>query len=79
LIASIRPVGQDERGARRAKVTLRDGEALQLDRAGDLGAGNAGMLIFSGGRERPEFVPWTDIEQVDFDRPSAMYPPLGGR
>jgi hypothetical protein len=23
-------------------------------------------------------VPWTDIEQVDFDRVPAMYPPPGG-
>src|SRR5688572_18258608 len=38
LIASITPVGREERGARRAKVTLHDGEELQLDRAGDLGA-----------------------------------------
>jgi len=79
LIASITPVGQEERGARRAKVTLHDGEELQLDRAGDLGAGNAGMLIFIDGRERPEYVQWTDIEQLDFHRPPAMYPPLGGR
>jgi alpha-D-ribose 1-methylphosphonate 5-phosphate C-P lyase len=52
---------------------------LQLDRTGDLGEGNAGMLIFAAGRERPEYVPWTDVEQIDFDRPPVMYPPLGGR
>jgi hypothetical protein len=22
-------------------------------------------------------VPWTDVAQVDLDRPPAMYPPLG--
>jgi hypothetical protein len=79
LIASITPVGQEERGIRRVKVTLHDGEELQLDRAGDLGAGNAGMLIFIDGRERPEYVQWSVIQQVDFHRPPAMYPPLGGR
>jgi hypothetical protein len=78
LVASIVPVGK-ERGARRAVVTLHDGEELQLDRAGDLGEGNGGMLIFIDGRERPEYVQWTDIEQIDFQRPPAMYPPLGGR
>ena len=57
LIASIAPVGREERGARRASVTLHDGEELQLERAGDLGEGNAGMLIFVDGRERPEYVP----------------------
>ncbi|HWN44391.1 MAG TPA: hypothetical protein VNW71_19360 [Thermoanaerobaculia bacterium] len=70
LIASIVPPG---------RVTLHDGEELQLERTGDLGEGNAGLLIFADGRQRPEYVPWTDVEQVDFDRPPAMYPPLGGR
>jgi hypothetical protein len=60
-------------------VTLHDGEELQLDRAGDLGERNAGMLIFIEGRERAEYVPWTDVEQVDFHRPPAMYPPLSSR
>jgi hypothetical protein len=36
------------------------------------------MLIFVEGRQRPEYVPWPDVEQVDFDRPRAMYPPLAG-
>ena len=79
LIASIVPPGREERGAQRARVTLHSGEELQLEPTGDLGEGNAGMLIFVDGRQRPEYVPWTDVEQVDFDRPPAMYPPLGGR
>jgi hypothetical protein len=61
-------------------VTLHNGEEPQLERTGDLGEGNAGMLIFVDGQHRPEYVPWTDVEQIDFDRPpAAMYPPLGGR
>jgi hypothetical protein len=79
LIASIVPPGRDERGTPHARVTLHDGEELQLERTGDLGDGNAGMLIFVDGHQRPEYVPWTDVEQVDFDRPPAMYPPRGGR
>jgi hypothetical protein len=79
LIASITPGGRDERGAGRAKVTLHGGEELQLDRAGDLGERNAGMLIFVDGGERPEYVEWSDIARVDFQRPPAMYPPFGGR
>jgi hypothetical protein len=55
------------------------GEELQLDRAGDLGAGNGGMLIFVEGRERAEYVPWGDVEQIEFNRPPQMYPPLRGR
>jgi hypothetical protein len=79
LIASVAPMDREERGAQRARVTLHDGEALQLDRTGDLGEGNAGMLIFGADRERPEYVPWTDVERIEFDRPPVMYPPPGGR
>ena len=73
------PPSLEERGAQRARVTLHSGEELQLQRAGDLGEGNAGMLIFLDGRQRPEYVPWTDVEQVDFDRPPEMYPPKDPR
>ena len=70
LIASIQPLG--EAGAESARVTLHSGEALQLERAGDLAEGNAGMLIFSDGRGSPEYVPWTDVAQVDLDRPPEV-------
>ena len=78
LIASIVPPGREERGAQRARVTLHNGEELRLERTGDLGEGNAGLLIFVDGRQRAEYVPWTDVEQVDLDRPPAMYPPANG-
>ncbi|HEX5716617.1 MAG TPA: hypothetical protein VF179_10690 [Thermoanaerobaculia bacterium] len=65
LIASIVSPGREERDAQRARVTLHNGEELQLERTGDLGEGNAGMLIFVDGRQRPEYVPWNDVEQVD--------------
>ena len=73
LIASIASPGREGRGDQRARVTLHDGEELQLERVGDLGERNAGMLVFVDGRERPEYVPWTDVEQVDLDRPPAMH------
>ncbi len=79
MIASIVPRGREEPRAQRARVTLYSGEEVQLECTGDLGERNAGMLIFVDGRQRPEYVPWTDVEQVDFDRPPTMYPPLGGR
>jgi hypothetical protein len=79
LIASIAPLGRDERATQSVRVTLHDHGDLQLERTGDLGEGNAGMLIFVDGRERPEHVPWADVAQIDFDRPQAMYPALDGR
>ena len=75
LVASIAAAGGDP-GPARTLVTLQSGEALQLERAGDLGAGNAGLLVFVAGRERPEYVRWPDLVRIDFDRPPAMYPPL---
>ena len=71
--------GPEERNTQRARVILHSGERLQLERTGDLGEGHAGILIFVDGRQRPEYVPWADVEQVDLDRPPAMYPPLSGR
>ena len=79
LIASILLPGPEESGAQVARVILHSGEELQLERTGDLGDGNAGMLIFVDGRERPEYLRWTDVKQVDLDRPGAMYPPLAAR
>jgi hypothetical protein len=48
-----------------AVVSLRSGEELRLERAGDLGAGNAGVLVFLEG-ERREYVPWSEVVRVDF-------------
>ena len=79
LVASIVLPGREERAAGRARVTLQSGEELHLERTGDLGEGNAGILIFVDGRKRPEYASWADVEQVAFDRPSAMYPSVGGR
>jgi hypothetical protein len=36
------------------------------------------MLIFVDG-PKPEYVRWTEIKQIDFDRPPEMYPPLERR
>jgi len=79
LVASIALPGRDGRRADRVRVTLQDGEELELEPTGDLGEKNAGMLIFVDGRTHPEYVPWTEVAQIDLDRPPAMYPPLGGR
>jgi hypothetical protein len=75
LIASIKPPGPGERPDPFVTVTLHDGEELQLERSGDLGDGNAGMLIFDASRQLPEYVFWTGVERVDYDHPLAIYPP----
>jgi|CXWL01.1.fsa_nt_gi hypothetical protein len=70
-VASIVPPGS---GAERARVALHSGEVLQLERTGDLGDGNAGLLIFVDGGERPDYVPWAEVERIDFDRPPTLIP-----
>lgn len=79
LIASIGLPDPAERNTRRAKVTLQNGEELQLECRGDLGAENGGLLIFGADSQHPEYVPWTDVEQLDLQRPPALYPPLTER
>jgi hypothetical protein len=64
LVASIE-LPDGARGNQRASVILRNGEELQLDRAGDLGAGNAGILVFIEERQDPEYVPWSDVARID--------------
>jgi hypothetical protein len=48
-------------------VTLHTGEELQLEPTGDLGDGNAGLLVFAEGAQRPRYLVWADIERIDFD------------
>lgn len=67
LVATILPRGA-EGGASRPTVFLQTGEELQLEPTGGLAPGNAGVLIFAEDSERPEFVPWTDVARIDFDR-----------
>jgi hypothetical protein len=79
LVASIVLPEGGERPTWRATVTLQSGEELQLERSGDLGPGNAGLLVFVAGQPRPEYVPWSEVQRIDLDRPPAMFPPLAGR
>ncbi len=72
LVASIEPPDQEECDAgRRVSVALRSGELLQLDCAGDLTPSNPGMLIFGGGAETTDFVPWANVARVALDRGPA--------
>ena len=40
--------------------------------------GTAMMLIFAGSKQRPEYVPWTEVAQIDFDGPANVYPITAG-
>ncbi len=70
LVASIALPGQEGCGdGRHAGVTLHSGETLKLECAGDLGEGNAGVLIFTDASESTEYVRWVDLKRIDLDRP----------
>lgn len=62
-----------------ARVTLHNGEHLDLNRSGDLAAANAGVLIFTGENPRPEYLRWSNVARIQLDRPEAAYPPLPRR
>lgn len=79
IVASIELPGGEEGGARRAKVTLHSGEELILERTGDLGEGNAGILVFVEGGQGPEYIAWAEVGEIRFDRVGAVYPPLKGK
>jgi hypothetical protein len=66
LVATILLPNQAQPGDRRATITLHSGESLRLERAGDLGDGNAGILVFVDGAAQAEFVRWENISQIDF-------------
>lgn len=79
MVASIVLPASGEPTTHRVKVKLQSGVELQFERAGDLGAGNAGMLIFLAGRERPEHITWAEIQRLDFTGPPATFPAISSR
>ncbi len=79
LISSIAPAGTEENGAPRALLTLHGGEELKLERKGDLGEKNAGLLVFGNDQKSPEYVIWAEVERVELDRAQTFYPPIAGR
>lgn len=76
LIASIAPLEPGAGGIHRAKITLHSGKELQLERSADVGRSHAGLLIYTPGRERPDYVRWEELQQIDLDRPPAISPPI---
>ena len=70
MCGAVRSLAAMPRAARAPPMTI-----SPWANRGDLGEENAGMLIFSNDRQSPEYVPWTDVEQIDLDRPPEMYPP----
>jgi hypothetical protein len=47
---------------------LTNGEQLKLDGQTDVGGDNLGMLIFESDTAKPTYVPWDDVERVEFEK-----------
>lgn len=73
-IASIVLPGSADQDLEHATVILRHGEELRLERKGDLGPGNAGLLVFMEGLEKAEYVSWASVERMDFASPVPQPP-----
>lgn len=69
LIAAIEP--GDPAGA---VVSLHSGERIQFEASGDLDEDIGGVMVFEEQAARPHYVRWSDVGQIVFDRPIAMYP-----
>lgn len=63
------------RGAATASVVLASGEQLLFEAEGDLGPTNAGLLVFEEGHAA-EYVPWSEVEEIEFAHAPALSPPL---
>jgi hypothetical protein len=62
-IAALEP-----RGRSRCDVVLRNGEALTLEESQDMsGKKNSGILIFENEDDDPVYVPWKDVERIEFE------------
>jgi len=55
-------------GGGEPSVILHDGNVLRFEPSGDLGPDNAGVLVFLGDRERPEYLAWEEVERINFVR-----------
>lgn len=54
------------RSGMHVEVRLNSGEKLEMERAGDLGDDNGGLLIFVDNRSKPEYLAWKDVREVVF-------------
>ncbi len=64
LVSAIEPLGGDA-----SLVVLLTGEEIELEDGQDVSDRNAGVLIFRSDSDRdPTYVPWRDVQRVDFKR-----------
>jgi len=62
MIARIEPVDHDA-----SLVFLRNGEEIELEDGQDVSDSNDGILIYTDDSRRPDYIPWDEVESVEFD------------
>lgn len=55
------------RDSEASRVILRGGGEVLLEGTADVSEDNAGVLVFEGGREKPTYLRWSDVERIDFE------------
>lgn len=63
LVASVAPAGSEK-----IDVVLHGGRRLTLSGDQDTGQGHGGLLVFAPGSEKPDYVPWSRVRRVEFER-----------
>jgi hypothetical protein len=54
------------KGEHRATVELKNGKRITLDEGQDVNEKNQGMLVFASGKTDPTYIPWDQINEVEF-------------
>jgi hypothetical protein len=67
LIAAIVTAPRGAEASAPVRIVLCGGDELAVERAGDVGERNAGVLIFAAGEKDPRHVAWSDVERIEFD------------
>ena len=62
LIAAVVPEGRDA-----SRITLKNGERLELEDSSDVGDGHDGVLVFGGEEVDPVYLAWDEVRRIDFD------------
>lgn len=55
------------KGTHRCTVELRNGKKLTLDEGQDVNELNQGVLVFASGKEEPTYIPWDEVNDIEFN------------
>lgn len=67
VISAIVTAPPGAEASARVRIVLCGGDELAVERAGDVGERNAGVLIFAPGEGDPRHAAWSDVERIEFN------------